>query len=590
MFDMTHALQTNALLRTTTGSGSIFDTIVATMLAALIGYLFSNGARFSLADGWAMVRKLFWPKKSCLVFGGRLYYSVSMTSVVSDRFIAVTDWMLDELMHGRFAHASAMKEVLMPRHLRRSALVAGCTQMFSTARLSQEDGDDAPTNSSCTSHRRLFDNGILILDQAGEVRHSRHPISLRVTCTVSSKKETDELDYGSRSSGSSTTEYCECEVTIASEKLDMMGLKEFVDTHILQKFQERAKEKERGRLSYYIFTRRDNDCGTLCFDTYPWTSNKQFHHVHSEQTARVEERVMHFVRSRAEYKAKGQAHALKILMHGPPGCGKTSLIKAIANATRRNVIDVSLPRILTRQMLMDLFHDNGRSPPGETVFVLDDIDRMGKIVTTHDGEGTNTTSTQDTIANFTTAPTPDNGAAAQHQLNALLQHLPPSSYRRGHEEHKKPDDPLTLSDILNVMDGMLELDGVIIIITANHPEKLDDALTRPGRINMRVHMGRATAHTLRKMLHSVFSLTDGGDGDNGEDVRLLREFDFAPLHERLTPAFVEGLCTNTTLAEVLRKMELLKTHATHSEDPHTAVLQAEETRLAQEWTIASQDA
>ena len=171
--------------------------------------------------------------------------------------------------------------------------------------------------------------------------------------------------------------------------------------------------------------------------------------------------------------------------------------------------------------------------------------------------------------------------------------MPPHSYRRGRDEHKKLDDPLTLSDILNVMDVMLELDGVIIIITANHPEKLDDALTRPGRINMRVHMGRATAHTLRKMLHCVFSLTDGDDGDgdgDGDDARLLREFDFAPLHERLTPAFVEGLCTNTTLAEVLRKMELLKTHAAHSEDPHTAVLQAEETRLAQEWTIASQDA
>lgn len=152
------------------------------------------------------------------------------------------------------------------------------------------------------------------------------------------------------------------------------------------------------------------------------------------------------------------------------------------------------------------------------------------------------------------------------------------------DDYKKPDEPLTLGDILNVMDGLLELDGPIIFITTNHPERLDKALLRPGRIDMRVHMGKATAQTLDTMLRSVFSLT----GTEGDECDRLRAFNFAPLHERLTPAFVEGLCTNTTLAEVLHKMELLKTHTVHSEDPHTAVLEA--TTLATEWTIASQHA
>lgn len=43
-------------------------------------------------------------------------------------------------------------------------------------------------------------------------------------------------------------------------------------------------------------------------------------------------------------------------------------------------------------------------------------------------------------------------------------------------------DPLTLSHLLNILDGLLETPGRILIITSNHPEKLDEALVRPGTI------------------------------------------------------------------------------------------------------------
>ena len=48
---------------------------------------------------------------------------------------------------------------------------------------------------------------------------------------------------------------------------------------------------------------------------------------------------------------------------------------------------------------------------------------------------------------------------------------------------------LTLADLLEVFDGVMEMKGRIMVITTNHPEKLDPALIRPGRVDVNVQFG-----------------------------------------------------------------------------------------------------
>ena len=50
----------------------------------------------------------------------------------------------------------------------------------------------------------------------------------------------------------------------------------------------------------------------------------------------------------------------------------------------------------------------------------------------------------------------------------------------------------------------MEMDGRMLVITTNYPEKLDSALTRPGRIDVQLNFSRCTASTLMKMYEHFY--------------------------------------------------------------------------------------
>jgi hypothetical protein len=94
-------------------------------------------------------------------------------------------------------------------------------------------------------------------------------------------------------------------------------------------------------------------------------------------------------------------------------------------------------------------------------------------------------------------------------------------------------DDLNLAGLLNVLDGVVDCPGRIVVMTSNHPDLLDPALVRPGRISKRIFMGYMGVEEATKMVRHHFPEASGAD------VELFQaKFGY---HE-IGPAHLEALC------------------------------------------------
>jgi chaperone BCS1 len=86
---------------------------------------------------------------------------------------------------------------------------------------------------------------------------------------------------------------------------------------------------------------------------------------------------------------------------------------------------------------------------------------------------------------------------------------------------------VTLSGLLNVLDGFYAPSNVLFVMTTNHVEALDEALLRPGRIDYKLYLGKAT---------------------DRQKIELYRRF-FPDASELEAQAFIEASRSAETMAE-----------------------------------------
>ena len=96
----------------------------------------------------------------------------------------------------------------------------------------------------------------------------------------------------------------------------------------------------------------------------------------------------------------------------------------------------------------------------------------------------------------------------------------------------KENEKMTLDVLLNILDGVLTTPGQIVIMTTNHPEVLDDALIRPGRIDVNIELHKCSKEMITEIYEKFYETV--ADEEVIDIVGLIPDDEYSPAHVMTT--------------------------------------------------------
>lgn len=180
------------------------------------------------------------------------------------------------------------------------------------------------------------------------------------------------------------------------------------------------------------------------------------------------------------------------LLFGPPGNGKSSLVMTAASVLGGDIYCINLASYdMDDANLMQLL---SRVPRGAIV-LIEEIDTAG------------------------------------------FKRRDEEEEEEGEEDKKKDDEDdgsrggVSFGGLLNALDGVGAQEGRIVFMTTNHPEKLDPALVRPGRVDVQVEIKNASKAQAGRLFRKFFPDCTDEQASRMEDAVPQREFGMAVLQE-----------------------------------------------------------
>lgn len=198
------------------------------------------------------------------------------------------------------------------------------------------------------------------------------------------------------------------------------------------------------------------------------------------------------------YAARGIPYRRGYLFYGLPGTGKTSTSLAIAGQFGLQLYVISLLDPHINDTFLHTFFTN---LPKGALILLEDIDSAG---------------------------------LARETFDKSLESYNRTRYR---SHRQQPTTRVTLSGLLNAIDGADSPEGHLLIMTTNKPEALDEALIRPGRIDYKIGFKAVSPVQARAIFMRMYK----GDVDEKVDLDALADsFSEKVPDDVFTPAELQG--------------------------------------------------
>jgi chaperone BCS1 len=232
-----------------------------------------------------------------------------------------------------------------------------------------------------------------------------------------------------------------------------------------------------------------------------WDSTVTFNNSHFQDKDNIMSKIDFFLNNKEWYMKKGIPYNLGILLYGEPGCGKTRFIKQLMNYTGRHGIDIKLNDGFDFTKLRDIIFDEEIEeeyiiPQDKRIIIFEDIDAIGDVIKSRDKKNTSESNSDDEIDEVEEVNETFVKNKKKKHLKNLLEQLNKSTSK----------DNNNLSFILNILDGLNECTGRIIIMTTNKIDHLDKALIRPGRIDIKINFTKSSKYDISQMISKFWEI------------------------------------------------------------------------------------
>lgn len=272
-------------------------------------------------------------------------------------------------------------------------------------------------------------------------------------------------------------------------------------------YSSKLNEEINNKQYIFIYENYDKNNKTLNFTTYPFDTTCNIHKIYFDDKDKIMKQIDFFKDNKDWYQKNGKPYTLGICSYGTPGCGKTSFEKSLAKYLNRHLIIIDLSKITEQYEADQIFFSetiNGKNIPyDKRIYIFPDVDAMNSIVTKRQNvidENINKIENNPNIYNLI-KDVKDN--INKFEINDIINEI-----NKHNIKESLSSTQLNLSKFLNIIDGIPERTGQIIIFNTNYPDKLDDALLRPGRVDCLIHFQKMNCDNMLTMILNYFELKD----------------------------------------------------------------------------------
>jgi chaperone BCS1 len=196
-----------------------------------------------------------------------------------------------------------------------------------------------------------------------------------------------------------------------------------------------------------------------------------------------------FLRSKSWYTEAGIPHRRGYLLWGLPGTGKSSTIHALASELDLPIYCLSLSNSVIDDSTLQVLIS---ATPENCFILIEDIDCA--FLTSREDE-------------------------EKHRSQPIMDYIPPPISYNKHNKRSRVRPPMpnktknevTLAGLLNLLDSVTSEEGRLIFATTNYIEKLDPALLRPGRMDVKIQFTYATRSQARRLYRQIFTTSRKDD-------------------------------------------------------------------------------